>query len=118
MYAYLINNTENGAYGYYPALTPNYNLGWEKTATANIGIDFGFFNNRISGSLDIYQQKTSDLLMQKKVPSSTGYSLAWDNVGKTENKGVELVINTQNFNQKGFLLEYRLYIYFEQRENY
>ena len=57
MYAYLINNTENGAYGYYPALTPNYNLGWEKTATANIGIDFGFFNNRISGSLDIYQQK-------------------------------------------------------------
>ena len=102
MYAYLINNTENGAYGYYPALTPNYNLGWEKTATANIGIDFGFFNNRISGSLDIYQQKTSDLLMQKKVPSSTGYSLAWDNVGKTENKGVELVINTQNFNQKDF----------------
>lgn len=56
MYAYLINNTENGAYGYYPALTPNYNLGWEKTATANIGIDFGFFNNRISGSLDIYQR--------------------------------------------------------------
>ena len=102
MYAYLINNTENGAYGYYPALTPNYNLGWEKTATANIGIDFGFFNNRISGSLDIYQQKTSDLLMQKKVPSSTGYSLAWDNVGKTENKGVELVINTQNFNPKDF----------------
>lgn len=102
MYAYLINNTENGAYGYYPALTPNYNLGWEKTATANIGIDFGFFNNRISGSLDIYQQKTSDLLMQKKVPSSTGYSIAWDNVGKTENKGVELVINTQNFNQKDF----------------
>lgn len=40
--------------------------------------------------------------MQKKVPSSTGYSLAWDNVGKTENKGVELVINTQNFNQKDF----------------
>lgn len=38
--------------------------------------------------------------MQKKVPSSTGYSLAWDNVGKTENKGVELVINTQNFNQR------------------
>ena len=74
----------------------------KKTATANIGIDFGFFNNRISGSLDIYQQKTSDLLMQKKVPSSTGYSLAWDNVGKTENKGVELVINTQNFNQKDF----------------
>ncbi len=46
-------------------------------------------------------KRTSDLLMQKK-PSSTGYSLAWDNVGKTENKGVELVINTQNFNQKDF----------------
>lgn len=102
MYAYLINNTENGAYGYYPALTPNYNLGWEKTATTNIGLDFGFFNNRISGSLDIYQQKTSDLLMQKKVPSSSGYSIAWDNVGKTENKGIELVINTQNLTQKDF----------------
>lgn len=102
MYAFLINNSENGAYGYYPSLTPNYNLGWEKTSTFNFGIDFGFFNNRISGSLDIYKQKTSDLLMQKKVPSSTGYSLAWDNVGKTENKGVELVINTENFNTKDF----------------
>ena len=102
MYAFFINGVETGATGYYPSLTPNPNLGWEKTATTNIGIDFGFFNNRISGSVDVYQQKTSDLLMQKKVPSSTGYTLAWDNVGKTENKGIELVINTQNFIQKDF----------------
>ncbi len=102
MYSWLVSGVESGAYGYFPALTPNYNLGWEKTATTNIGIDFGFLNNRISGSIDMYLQNTYDLLMQKKVPTSTGYSIAWDNVGKTENKGVEIVLNTQNIVSKDF----------------
>lgn len=102
MYSFLVNGVETGAYGYYPALTPNVSLGWEKTATTNFGIDFGFLNNRISGSIDLYYQNTYDLLMQKKVPTSTGYSISWDNVGKTENKGIEVVLNTANIISKDF----------------
>ncbi|WP_443702712.1 SusC/RagA family TonB-linked outer membrane protein [Prevotella sp.] len=102
MYSFINNGVEGGAYGYYPALTPNTALGWEKTATTNFGIDFGFLNNRISGSIDLYYQNTYDLLMQKKVPTSTGYSIAWDNIGKTENKGVEIVLNTANIVNKDF----------------
>ena len=102
MYSFLVNGAETGAYGYYPALTPNTALGWEKTATTNFGIDFGFLNNRISGSIDLYYQNTYNLLMQKKVPSSTGYTISWDNVGKTENKGIEIVLNTANIISKNF----------------
>ena len=102
MYSFINNGVEGGAYGYYPALTPNTALGWEKTATTNFGIDFGFLNNRISGSIDIYYQNTYDLLMQKKVPTSTGYSISWDNIGKTENKGVEIMLNTANIVNKDF----------------
>lgn len=102
MYSFINNGVEGGAYGYYPALTPNTALGWEKTATTNFGIDFGFLNNRISGSIDLYYQNTYDLLMQKKVPTSTGYSISWDNIGKTENKGVEIVLNTANIVNKDF----------------
>lgn len=102
MYSFINNGVEGGAYGYYPALTPNTALGREKTATTNFGIDFGFLNNRISGSIDLYYQNTYDLLMQKKVPTSTGYSISWDNIGKTENKGVEIVLNTANIVNKDF----------------
>lgn len=102
MYAFDVNGSETPAYGYYPRVIPNKNLTWEKTATTNIGLDFGFFNNRISGSVDYYIQKTKDLLMQKRIPTTNGYSIAWDNIGKTENKGLEIVLSTLNFNNKNF----------------
>lgn len=102
MYAFDVNGSEEPAYGYYPRVIPNKNLTWEKTATTNIGIDFGFFNNRLSGSVDYYIQKTKDLLMQKRIPTTNGYSVAWDNVGKTENKGLEIVLSTLNINNKNF----------------
>jgi len=93
---------DGGAFGYYPRLTINEKLTWEKTGTTNIGVDFGFFNNRINGSIDYYIQKTTDLLMRKKIPTSNGYSVSWDNVGSTENKGIEISLNTQNILSKNF----------------
>jgi hypothetical protein len=50
---------------------PNYSLGWEKTSSVNIGLDFSILNNRISGSLEYYQAETSDLLMNKSLPVIT-----------------------------------------------
>ncbi|MDE5872239.1 MAG: TonB-dependent receptor, partial [Muribaculaceae bacterium] len=71
----------------------NTDLGWEKTTQWNLGFDYGFLNNRIGGSLEFYWSKTNDLLMQMNIPSITGYSTTYANVGKTSNHGVELTIN-------------------------
>ena len=62
-------------------------LGWENTAQADIGLDFGFFNNRLTGEIDYYQKKTTDLLLYRTLPSTSGFTGVWSNVGELENKG-------------------------------
>lgn len=70
------------------------NIKWEQTATTNVGIDAGFFDNRISGTLEMYLKKTSDLLNRVPQPAGTNFSAsAVVNVGSMENKGVELTLN-------------------------
>lgn len=64
------------------SVLPNLDLGWEKTASTNIGIDFGFLNNRINGSVEYYIAKTSDLLLNRSIPVMTGYTQILSNVGK------------------------------------
>ena len=84
---------------YYTLYRPsgyNPNLKWEQTATYNVGIDYGFLNNRITGSIDFYLKKTTDLLSVVDQPAGTNFSnkiLA--NIGNMENRGVEFTINTQ-----------------------
>ncbi|MDO7848648.1 TonB-dependent receptor [Hymenobacter sp. M29] len=85
-----------GAVGSVPSSIPNPNLGWEYTATANFGLDFGFFNNRVTGSVEVYEQKTSDLLLPDALPTSTGYSSFTRNIGKTQNRGLEVSLTTVN----------------------
>lgn len=89
-------------YGYYPSAIPNEELTWEKTATWNLGIDFAFWENCISGSVDLYKSNTTDLLLPSLLPSSTGYSSIMQNVGKTENKGFEITMNTIWFQGENF----------------
>ncbi|MEH6659851.1 TonB-dependent receptor [Leeuwenhoekiella marinoflava] len=71
----------------------NPNLGWEKTTQYNIGVDFGIFNNRVSGSLNVYKSYTSDLLMSVNIPTLTGFPSTIANIGKTNNKGFEASLN-------------------------
>ena len=71
----------------------NQNLGWEKTHQWNLGVDFSFFNGRISGVFDIYTSRTTDLLMQQSIPAMTGYMTTYNNVGKTKNFGYDLTLN-------------------------
>ncbi len=80
----------------------NPNLKWETTRTINAGVDFSFFNSRLSGSIDFYVANTSDLLMSRTVPIMNGYSSIMDNVGKTRNTGVELNLNSINVSTKDF----------------
>ena len=83
--------------GTYPNNVPNPKLGWEYTASLNVGLDFGLFKDRISGTVDVYQQKTSDLILPQNLPITTGYTSQFlANVGKTENKGLEITINSVN----------------------
>lgn len=80
----------------------NPDLKWETTYTANLGIDFLFFQGRLGGSVDMYLSKTKDLLMTRTVPIMNGYSKIWDNIGATENKGIELTLNSVNIRKANF----------------
>jgi len=80
----------------------NVELGWERTTQYNYGIDFGLFNNRVSGSLEYYTSKTDDLLFNRAIPTVTGYSTTLQNIGKTKGDGVELTLNTVNVKTSDF----------------
>ena len=85
-----------------PAKMANQDLGWEKTTQYNVGIDYGFFNNRLSGSIDAYKTKTNDLLLGMTIPSLTGYTSTYANVGKTSGWGIDLQVNAIPVQTKDF----------------
>lgn len=93
-YVYYFGTTEQSAMGYLPTELANMQLGWERTEEYNVGVDFGFLDNRISGSVDGYIRNTHDLLMKRNLPVNTGYEFTWQNVGKTRNSGIEFSLNT------------------------
>ena len=89
--------------GYLPDTTmPNPDLKWETSTSANLGVDFGFFYGRIGGSIELYNTDTSDLLISKSLSQSTGYSSQLVNMGKVNNKGVELTLNLIPVKTKDF----------------
>lgn len=96
------NYGSNNVMAFYQNEMPNPNLGWETTKSWNAGVDFGFFNGRVSGIVDVYLQNTSDLLMDRQLPQTSGFNSVVYNIGKTRNKGVEVTINTQNVKKKDF----------------
>jgi hypothetical protein len=77
-------------------------LSWERNASFNIGIDYGFFNDRVSGSLDIYQSETRDLLLDQKLPELTGFGSVKTNVGNLQNRGFDLGIRSINVTRSNF----------------
>ncbi|WP_165903608.1 SusC/RagA family TonB-linked outer membrane protein [Hymenobacter gummosus] len=80
----------------------NPNLGWEKSATLNLGLDLGFFDNRLTANLDVYDTRTSDILLLRPLPLSTGVTQVYENIGGTRNRGVELAVTSQNFSTENF----------------
>lgn len=70
----------------------NEELGWEISKTIDFGVDFGFFNGRLSGTFDWYRTETSDLLLERFLPITSGYNSILQNVGSTETKGIELTL--------------------------
>lgn len=90
---------ESPAFGYGLSEIPNANLKWEVSSTIDVGLDFGLFDGRLSGSLDWYRTNTKDLLLERNLPYSSGYNNILQNVGSTRTKGVELGLNANILNQ-------------------
>ena len=107
LYFSLYGNPEKGSYNNNPIVYPmNIRLGslrWESKETYNLGFDFGFWDNRIVGDVNVYRQLTSDLLMPSVgVPTSSGFrSLSWQNVGDMRNIGWEFNMRGQRIVKKG-----------------
>lgn len=93
----------NGAQaGYASNQVPNPDLKWEANKTFNLGMDFGFLNQRVTFSPEFYINRSSNLLLAAKLPYSSGYQNMIINAGETQNIGIDLTINTVNFTNKNF----------------
>ena len=85
---------ESPAFGYtFSNQIGNDDLGWENTTTYNLGLDFGLFQGRLAGTFDIYTATTDNLLLSRLLPPSSGVSRITENIGKTQNRGVEIGLN-------------------------
>lgn len=93
----------NPGFGYRNNLIPNPDLKWEISKTVNIGMDYGFFEDRINGSLEYYVTNTSDLLLNRLLPITSGYNSVLQNIGSTKNSGWELSANTNVVNRPSSL---------------
>ena len=97
----------NNFYNLYRPVAYNDKLKWEQTATTNIGIDYGFFDSRITGSVDVYLKETSDLLNDVNQSAGTNFAaIVLSNVGNMENKGIEFTINTMPVKKKDLIVEF------------
>lgn len=90
------NYDENKVIALYPSAMANNELKWERTSSWNFGIDFGFFNQRLNGSFEVYKSHTTDVLVQRTLPRVTGYSSVWANLGGLDNRGFEVELNSVN----------------------
>jgi len=93
-YKYLVGGGAQTAF--VPQSLENSDLKWEKTSQFDIGIDLSLLRNRISLTADYYNKKTTDMLLAVPIPTSTGFSIAWQNAGSIENKGFEFTLSTKN----------------------
>lgn len=88
--------------GYKPSKLGLDNLGWESSRTINFGIDFSLLRNKISGDINVYKTNTTDLLLDRAISPVQGITSITQNIGQTENRGIELSLNTRNINNKKF----------------
>jgi TonB-linked SusC/RagA family outer membrane protein len=93
----------SAAFGYRPNTIGNPDLKWENSATANAGLDFSLFGNKVSGTLEVYETNTTDLLAPQPLPTSIGFGGFTTNIGQTRNRGIELTLGTTNVDRGGFV---------------
>ena len=112
------NYGNNGVYGYLVTSLPNPSLSWEFTTTTNLGLDFGILDDRVSGSVEFYSQKTKDILQRVALPPTAGVGAVVKNIGETRNKGLELAVSSVNVRNEasGFAWATDLNIFLNRNE--
>ena len=86
-----------------PARPANVDLAWEKNKTTNLGLDFAMFNSRVTGTVEVFNRVSDNLLFDVPLPTSTGFRSVYQNIGSMENKGIEIqlgynIVRAKNFN--------------------
>lgn len=134
----VVGNDRVGDFSYISALTTNINgysfqgatpllmvyqsnlgnpdLTWERTTSTDIGYELGLFNNRIELTADVYKRTTDNLLLNAQLPPTTGFGTAYKNIGKIENKGLELTLNAGIVSSKDFSWESSINISFNKNK--
>ncbi|MCH7409455.1 TonB-dependent receptor [Belliella sp. DSM 111904] len=104
----LVNNSSFVNLGGQPIRTAaitsliNRDLTWERTKEVNLGLDFGFFKNRVYGSVDVYNRNNTGIIFFRPTPILTGYSGVFENIGNATNRGIEVSLNSVNFDNGTF----------------
>ncbi|QOG04849.1 TonB-dependent receptor [Flavobacterium sp. MDT1-60] len=93
-------NGSNVVPGWQSETLANPLLSWEKTREFNLGLDYGFLNNRITGTIDVYDRLSDDLIYKQQLPSESGWKNTYANVGSVSNKGIEVLLTTKNIKSK------------------
>lgn len=93
----------NAVQSYRPTYLSAVDLAWERTNQVNLGVDFSLFSNRISGNFDVYKTATKNILMEDRMPPSSGYFSIYANSAETETKGIELALQTINVSSNDFV---------------
>lgn len=101
-FKYVFGDGGASSVGVSPSQMENPVLSWESTLASNVGIDFSFFGQRISGSVEYYNMNTKDLLLNTQIPKMNGYPTFNTNVGSVNNKGIEITLNTVNIKSGHF----------------
>ncbi|MFZ0282379.1 MAG: SusC/RagA family TonB-linked outer membrane protein [Bacteroidales bacterium] len=91
----MISNKQTQA-GYVPSRLGQENLGWESSKTLNFGLDFGIFNSRVSGNINLFKTNTTDLLLNRSISAVHGITSITQNIGETQNTGIELALQSRN----------------------
>ncbi|WP_185155481.1 SusC/RagA family TonB-linked outer membrane protein [Rudanella paleaurantiibacter] len=92
----------NGAAGFAPSQLGNPDLKWETNVTTNLGMDFGFFGNRLTGSVDVFDRTSRDVLLGVNLPFTSGFTAISRNSGSVQNRGLEIELNTVNVQSGDF----------------
>jgi len=102
--------------GAYTRTSPNPDLSWETNTALNIGLDLGFFQNKLFFTAEYYNSKTTDLLLEVPVPQQSGFSQSLQNIGELENKGFELEVRGSNFEMGDFSIGFNANISTNENE--
>lgn len=111
---YGLNNSQ--VIGFQPVSLANELLKWEATIARNIGVDVGLFNNRLQFSVDLYKNSSKNLLLDRVVPGTSGYTTQTQNIGETLNEGLEIQINGTPLHRGDFRWDANLNVSFNRNE--